>query len=96
MTHTMYIEFNCNDGKGNEFLQVLLPALEDTRSFDGCERVETFVNIDETDRVFLWEKWRDRSSQEAYLQWRMETGFLDLIGPYMSSLPSIAHLEPQD
>lgn len=96
MTHTMYVEFKCDDGKGEEFLQVLLPALEDTRTFDGCERVETFVNIDDKDRIFLWEKWRDRSTQEAYLQWRIETGFLDFIGPYMVTPPSFAHLEPQD
>ena len=51
MSHTVYVEFKCLEGKGSEFLDVLLPALSDTRAFEGCESVETFVNMEATDTV---------------------------------------------
>ena len=67
MAHTVYLEFKCIEGKGKEFLEVLLPALTDTRAFSGCINVETYSNSDAPDTVFLWEKWESRSDQEAYM-----------------------------
>tara|TARA_B110000014_G_C20088344_1_gene569500 strand:- start:1178 stop:1468 length:291 start_codon:yes stop_codon:yes gene_type:complete len=96
MSHTVYLEFDCTESKGADFLEVLLPALSDTRAFEGCISVETFVNADAPDTVFLWEKWETRSNQEAYMQWRVETGLLDLIGPFMAGAPRIAHLTSKD
>ncbi|MBJ69548.1 MAG: antibiotic biosynthesis monooxygenase [Actinomycetota bacterium] len=96
MSHTVYVEFKCQEGKGSDFLDVLLPALADTRAFDGCESVETFVDMGNEDTVILWEKWRDRSAQEAYLGWRVETGMLDLIGEFMAGPPAFVHLDPKD
>lgn len=96
MTHTVYLEFKCLDGKGVEFLEVLLPSLSDTRAFSGCLSVETYSNSDAPDTVFLWEKWSERSDQEAYMNWRVETGMLDLIGPFMAGPPSIVHLNAED
>ncbi len=96
MTHTVYLEFKCSEGKGQDFLDVLLPALADTRSFEGCVSVETFVNADAPDTIFLWEKWQARENQEAYMNWRVETGLLDLIGPFLDGFPTVAHLEAKD
>jgi quinol monooxygenase YgiN len=96
MAHTVYLEFKCIEGKGREFLEVLLPSLSDTRAFEGCLSVETYSNIDSPDVVLLWEKWMNRSNQEAYMNWRVETGMLDLIGPYMAGPPSIIHLNSED
>ncbi len=96
MSHTVYVEFKCQEGKGSDFLDVLLPALADTRAFDGCESIETFVDMGNQDTVILWEKWRDRSAQEAYLGWRIETGMLDLIGEFMAGPPAFVHLDPKD
>ena len=36
------------------------------------------------------------SDQEAYMNWRVETGMLDLIGPFMAGPPSIVHLHAED
>ena len=96
MPHTVYLEFKCLEGKGAEFLEVLLPSLSDTRAFEGCLSVETYSNSDAPDTVFLWEKWAERSDQEAYMNWRVETGMLDLIGPFMAGPPSIVHLHAED
>jgi quinol monooxygenase YgiN len=96
MSHTVIVEFPCQEGKGAEFLPVLLGALADTRAYEGCESVETYTDADNPDQVILWEKWAQRANQESYIGWRMETGLLDAIGPFLSGPPRIAHLKAED
>lgn len=92
MSHTLFAEFRCAPGKGAEFVKVLLPALADTRKFEGCEMVETYIDQDNPDLVILWEKWAARENQQAYISWRIETGMLDSIGPFLAGEPRFVHL----
>ena len=92
MSHTVMVEFPCAPGKGPEFLSLLLTALTDTRAFDGCQLIETYVDHDNPDLIVLWEKWAQRSNQEAYMAWRAETGMMGLIGPFLSGPPRFLHL----
>ena len=96
MSHTVIAEFNCQERVGEIFLSGLLPALADTRAFKGCESVETYTDIDNPDRIFLWEKWTTREDQEAYLAWRIETGMIDQMESVMASPPRFIHLTSQD
>jgi len=96
MSHTVVLEFNCAEGKGPEFLAALLPALADTRAYEGCELVETYVDADNPDTIVLWEKWAERANQESYLGWRMETGMMDAIGPMLAGPPRFVHLNAAD
>ena len=97
MSHSALAEFPCNPGKGQEFLELLLPALAETRAFEGSESIETYIDQDNPDHVILWEKWATRENYEAYLAWRMETGMLELIAPFMDPAAFRAvHLSPQD
>ena len=96
MSHTVMAEFPCAPGKGSELLSLLLPALADTRAFAGCLLVETYVDQDNPDLIVLWEKWADRSKQEAYMAWRVETGMLGLIGPFLGGAPRFLHLSTAD
>lgn len=61
-----------------------MPALDETRAYEGCESVETFIDADNPDRIILLKKWGQRSNHEAYLNWRVEGGMLDMIGPLAS------------
>ena len=38
-------------------------------------------------------KWAEKSNQGAYLGWRVETGMMDLIGPFLAGAPSFIHLD---
>jgi len=96
MSHTVIAEFNCQEGVGEPFLAGLLPALAETRAFEGCESVETYTDAENPDRIFLWEKWTARENQEAYLAWRFETGMIDQMAPAMASPPRFIHLTSQD
>lgn len=96
MSHTTLVEFPCAAGKGAELLEILLPALADTRAYEGCEGVETYTDQDNPDLVVLWEKWAARSNQEAYLAWRVETGLLDVVGPLLGGDLRVVHLSAAD
>ena len=50
MSHTTLAEFPCTAGRGAEFLGALLPALADTRAFEGCEGIETYIDSDNPDQ----------------------------------------------
>ena len=52
MSHTVMAEFHCNEGMGELLLPGLIESLSDTRAFEGCESVETYVNQDDPDRVY--------------------------------------------
>lgn len=95
MSHTVLVEVPCAEGKAAELLEVLLPALADTRAYEGCELVETYVDADNPDLVVLWEKWATRGDQEAYMGWRAETG-VDLLGPFRAGEVRFVHLAAAD
>ncbi len=61
-------EFWIHPEKLDEFLGVMKAVLPDTRSFEGCEGLETFTNQDEPGHVILVEKWTDRSAHENYFR----------------------------
>ena len=92
MSHTVVVEFPCAEGKGAQILAALRAALPDTRGFEGCELVETYTHQDDPDKIVLWEKWAAKPNQEAYLNWRVEPGMLDLLGPFLAGAPSFVTL----
>ena len=92
MSHTVLVELNCVAGTGPEYLETILPMLEDTRAFEGCESVEVYTQEDNPDVVFLWEKWTARERQEAYLAWRVETGTMADMERFMAEEPRFVQL----
>ena len=96
MSHTVLLEFTCKEGTGGDFLQALLAALPDTRAYEGCELIETYTDEGNPDHILVWEKWAAKENQESYLNWRMETGMMDAIGPFMAAPPTFTHLTAQD
>jgi quinol monooxygenase YgiN len=70
----------------SEFLDVMREALIDTRAYQGCEKVETFVE-ESTGKVLLVELWETAGHQQTYMAWRMETGLMDAIGGFLSGAP---------
>ncbi len=96
MSHRALVEFPCRTGKGAELLDLLSGALVDTRSFQGCESIETYADHEDPDLVLLWESWDSRDSYDAYLAWRLETGLMDVLAPFMDTADlRIHHLDAQ-
>jgi quinol monooxygenase YgiN len=81
---TVTLLFKCQPGKGADLLTAFTTALVDTRAFDGCVSVETYVEADNPDNVMLIEEWESRSQQEAYLGWRVEGGMVEMLAPILA------------
>jgi quinol monooxygenase YgiN len=69
---------------GTVLVEAMAVALVETRAFDGCISVETFVDADKPDDVLLIEEWATRGHQERYMAWRMESGMLELLQPILA------------
>ena len=70
----------------DELLKVMKGALVDTRGYAGCQKVETFID-QESQNVFLVEQWESAEHQQAYMGWRVATGFMDAVGPLLDGAP---------
>ncbi len=86
-------DFYVKPEKSEEFLGILKQALPDTRAFKGCEHLDTHVNQDDPGHVCLAETWASRSDHEAYLAWRMETGMMDMLGPFVTAPPKFTYFD---
>ena len=70
--------------------------LPDTRSYDGCIKVQVIGNQDDPLNIVLLETWETREKYEKYLGWRGETGALDALGAMLSQPPSIRYYDDLD
>ena len=96
MSHTVVLEISCKEGMGPAVLEGLLVSLVDTRAYEGAELIEAYVDADNPDLLFIWEKWATRGNQEAYMAWRMETGALDGLADVITGPPRFLHLSPAE
>lgn len=86
-------EFFVKPERTEEFLALLTKALPGTRGFEGCEHLETYLDQDEPGHVLLIETWGARSDHESYLEWRMETGSMEMMAPYLTAPPKFAYFD---
>lgn len=71
-------EFPARKGKFEELEAALREALPDTRAFEGCISIETYLHP-ETETFTLIEDWETPGHYTRYLAWRMENGLGDLL-----------------
>ncbi len=74
-------------------LEAFKTSLADTRAFDGCISVSTFVDVDNPDTVMLFEQWATRTHQEAYVAWRIEGGMIGMLEPVLAETLETHYLE---
>jgi quinol monooxygenase YgiN len=81
---TLILTFPCKPGLGKELLKTFEVALNDTRAIKGCLSVVTYVSADNPDDIVLFEEWDQKSSQESYMKWRVETGMPEALAPILA------------
>lgn len=96
MATTIILEVTAKPGEGDNLVAFFKDVLPDTRSYDGCIRLDVYRGQDKPDTVTLVEKWETRSKYEAYLSWRQETGVLDALGGIVAGPPSIRFFDKTD
>ena len=83
MSVMVTLEIPVHKEKLEGFLDVLREALKETRVYEGCQKVETFVEM-ETGNVALVELWETAEHQQAYLNWRIETGLIEALSDFLA------------
>jgi quinol monooxygenase YgiN len=74
-------------------LDVLAHALPITRTYQGCRYVNTLVQTDDPNKIVLIQGWDSRAEQEAYINWRQETGDLQKLVSTLSEPPLVEFWE---
>lgn len=89
------LELKMKPGKAEAFCtEILSPALPVTRRYDGF--IELVVYIEQgQDALFLVEKWKTREHYERYLKFRKDTGFGELMAPFITAPPAIRFFNPR-
>ncbi len=82
MKNLVIVSFPAKEGMLDDLKETLKVALPDTRSFEGCISVDTYIE-DSTNTVYLIEDWVSLDDQSRYLNWRVETGLLDVLDPLL-------------
>lgn len=80
----------------SEFLEMLKETAPETRSYDGCILFDIWVDQDKPGKVLFYEIWESRAKQEKYLAWRVETGLLEILGPFMAEPTVTSYLDKFD
>ena len=83
MSVMVTLEIPVHKERLEDFLDVLREALKETRVYEGCQNVETFVEMD-TGSVVLVELWETAQHQQAYLNWRIETGLTEALSDFLA------------
>ena len=76
MKNLVIVSFPAKEESLETLKEAMRRALPETRSFDGCHSVNTFIE-ESTNTIHLIENWETLNHQAAYLNWRVETGLLD-------------------
>ena len=67
------LNFKVADGKFDALADMFRDVLDDTRSYDGCIKVDFYEDRGNS-TITLVEEWETLSHQQKYLGWRIETG----------------------
>ena len=87
------IDLSIKPERVDEFIGILRNALPDTRKRKGFQSISVHQDQDRPGRIFLWERWDTRPDYESYTNWRMETGFMEALGPFVESEPVVSYLD---
>ena len=75
MSQFVVAEFHAAPGKLDELTAALKQALPETRAYDGCLGLESWLDA-ERSTIVLTEQWESHDHYDRYLAWRGETGVL--------------------
>lgn len=93
---SLTMDLSVKEGRMDAFLELLLKVLPETRGYDGCERFDVWIDTETNNRVVFSEDWQSKEKQQAYLQWRIDTGVFDVLLDYLNSPPETEYFELLD
>ncbi|HSG15350.1 MAG TPA: putative quinol monooxygenase [Anaerolineae bacterium] len=90
------VEFQAAPAQAEALKALLKEALPDTRAYDGCQSLSEYHNQEDAGNIVLVESWVSREHYDKYLNWRVESGMLDKVGPLLTGEPSIRYYDVAD
>ena len=72
------LQLRIKKGLESEFIEELNVLLKETRAYEGCHAVYFVQNQDDPSNLEFCSKWDSRQHYENYLQWRIDSGILEL------------------
>ena len=82
MKNLVIVSFPAKSESLEKLKEAMKRALPDTRSFEGCLSVNTFIE-ESTNTIHLIEDWETLDHQATYLNWRVENGLLTDLDPLL-------------
>lgn len=86
-------EYLAKQGHVDELLAKLQRNLPATRSMDGCDLMEVFLDRDSSERVILISRWRSIPHWDAYITWRADQGTIDDLAQHLEAPTARSFLE---
>ena len=96
MSVVVLLEIQVKPEAVNELKAMLKKNLPDTRSYNGCQGLDVYGNLDDTGNIVFYERWASREHYQKYLAWRTETGAMNRIGALLTGPPKIRYYERVD
>ena len=82
MSVLVNLEIPVKKDRIEDFFDYLRDILVDTRAYEGCIRLDTYHEM-ENSKVLLVEEWEKIENQESYMQWRIETGLVEALTEFL-------------
>ena len=82
MSVLVNLEIPVKKDRIEDFFDYLRDILVDTRAYEGCIRLDTYHEM-ENSKVLLIEEWEKIENQESYMQWRIETGLVEALTEFL-------------
>ncbi|MCK5830129.1 MAG: antibiotic biosynthesis monooxygenase [Methylococcales bacterium] len=95
MSAIVILEADIKEGQKEELLKLLSIYLPETRQYKGFINISIHIEH-EMNHVLFYEKWQSFEDYESYLQWRTETGVMQILGATFSSPPLIRYFNTED
>ena len=96
MSILLIAEVNIKPDKVEELQNYMAEILPDTRSFEGCNSIEIYMNSEDNTKMVLVENWESIDNYHKYHEWRVEMGAIDIIRSMIDGRPSRMVLDKLD
>lgn len=94
MPQCVILEFRAAEGRLEDLLAALKAALPDTRAYEGCLSLDSWLDSDRS-TVVLVELWESKGHFDRYLEWRAATPeFAEVMEMVEGGAPLIRHCVP--
>ena len=93
MTEQLILSIPVEPARREELMELMAGTLDETKAYDGCLGVRVWLPDNDAGLLWVYEEWESREHQNKYFMWRVETGMLDVLAPFLTGPPEIIWLE---